>query len=264
MKKASLLALAMTFALIALTGCGVISTSNPPTGSNTPDVSGDSDTTSPTSIIAQTDPAIPTDTDTSRDFGLISVNIPNEIALIDTDRVQYLGSNFDDPAAFSGWEGDMETYCYGTDDIEILVFQYSVTEDTAQKYIEPLITKDYDTAEGRLGVLETQTGGFFDNVFSQIYPFNLRDSSGGGRVLTRDGQPDTNDTYDGDEVQENYGTLTDGRQFVSRGGILGREAVLVVVLSSTDDAYVLGQGVLNTVKLLKSDVSLSFIRGMTD
>jgi len=190
------------------------------------------------------------------DLGLLSIALPRNMVKGETESLNVTGRN-----DWTGWKGIWESTIYTTDGMELLIIKYGITKETAQKYIEPLITEKYDTKNGRLSVLEAQTGQFLDQTIQEKYPFNMADtSSGGGRVLTRDGQPSQSNEYQGDEVQENYGMLTDGRQFVQRGGFLGTQAVLVIVITNNDTSYEQGQSILNTLTPLMPDVTMSHVR----
>ncbi|MDR1132002.1 MAG: M56 family metallopeptidase [Oscillospiraceae bacterium] len=251
-KKPSFWISAVSVFAILLTGCAAMAT-----GMRKP-----SETDNPTPPAVTPDAA--TDVQpagTTADFGLLSLVIPTGMIKSEAESTQYLGSAFSRTTNFNGWEGRMARIAYISGGIELLIHKYNITEDTAEKYIAPLVTEEYDTKLGRLGILEAQTGAFFDQVFREMYPFNAQDqNTGGGRVLTSDGQPAQGDTYRGGEIQENYYTLTDGRQLVSRFALWGTEAVMVTVITNSSAAYAQGQNILNTITPLSSDVTMSGVR----
>jgi hypothetical protein len=96
--------------------------------------------------------------------------------------------------------------------------------------------------------MEAQTGSFFDQVLPNVYPFNEIDLiKGGGRVLTSEGLPSTKEFYVGDEVQENYGFMVDGREFITRYGILGYDSVSIFAVYSGSEALALCEDIFKTI-----------------
>ncbi|HZJ82990.1 MAG TPA: hypothetical protein VFD57_04180, partial [Clostridia bacterium] len=185
-------------------------------------------------------------------LGLLTISIPDNFIKSETKTYTYCGDDFKGANQFAGWEGTINSIQYVCPDagLELNIFMSSLSEDTAKRYIEPLITDEYNSKIERLKIMEAQTGSFFDQGLQDIYPFNEMDTmsmKGGGRVLTSRGLPSTDNLYSGDEIQENYGFMLDGREYITRNGALGCDFVSIYAVYSDSEALALCKDIFKTV-----------------